>query len=155
MMAMVGILFFQPELVDVMEHFRGDDDEDEIRNDFLLLLEDYDWVLIILLIICIVFSLVPIRGAMVYQRGMVLTAALWYCLVGIFSLLLMGIAAGVGVFCCGFLAYPHLVLYQEIGEGIMTEDNYPDEMHSCCCVYSERPRMTVKEAIEKKVGVFS
>lgn len=31
-------------------------------------------------------------------------------------------------------AYPHFYLMREIQQGIMTEENYPNEEHSCCCV---------------------
>jgi hypothetical protein len=31
-------------------------------------------------------------------------------------------------------ACPHFFLIKEIEEGIMTEQNYPNEKYSCCCV---------------------
>lgn len=33
-----------------------------------------------------------------------------------------------------FFAYPHIFFIKEVRQGIMSEDNYDLERHSCCCV---------------------
>jgi hypothetical protein len=100
------------------------------------------------------FALLGIVGAITYNKDMVVCTAFWNCLLGACSLLSFSVF-GLLVFVVGFFAYPHFVLFQEIGEGIMSEENYPNEIHSCCCIYSKKPRLSIKEAIEKRVGIFA
>lgn len=58
------------------------------------------------------------------------------------------------IFVSAFFAYPNIVFYQELSEGIMTKENYPNEVHSCCCVPNKR-KVSIREAIERRLGIFA
>eukprot|EP00934_Nitzschia_sp_Nitz4_P002207 Nitzschia sp. Nitz4//scaffold32_size149145//42274//43044//NITZ4_002871-RA/size149145-augustus-gene-0.26-mRNA-1//1//CDS//3329548045//2207//frame0 len=126
-------------------------DDDTNPND---LLGTYALAICTFFGIGILFSWLGVLGAIRFRRDLVVICALWYLIQGIVTLVLWG-WAGVGIIWAGFLAYPNLILFQEITEGIMTYDNYPNEVHSCCCVSAPKKQPTIREAIENRVGVFS
>ena len=39
-----------------------------------------------------------------------------------------------GIVVTGAFLHAHVILFQEMRQGIMTPENYPKEEHSCCCV---------------------
>ena len=78
-----------------------------------------------------VFSAAGIAGALLYNKWMVGLAGAFYCLLMIFNVLQFDI---FGLVLMGLFAYPHYFLVKEINQGIMTEQNYPNEKMSCCCV---------------------
>ena len=39
-----------------------------------------------------------------------------------------------GIVVTAAFLYAHVILFQEMRQGIMTPENYPKEKHSCCCV---------------------
>ena len=140
-----------------MDEAIGNDEEtfySDMQNDLELVLEEYDVVLLVVLGIHFFFSSLGLLGALCYNKDMVVATALFYCLLGAITVLSFS-GLSLLVFPFGFFAYPHFVLFQEIGEGIMSYENYDNEKHSCCCLYADKKRLTIKEAIEKRVGVFS
>jgi hypothetical protein len=72
-----------------------------------------------------------IAGAHVFNHFIVILVGFYYGLNAFLSTIAMNIPAFViGVVFC----YPHVVLAQEINRGTMSEQNYPNEEHSCCCI---------------------
>jgi hypothetical protein len=86
---------------------------------------------IVLNTVAVAFAAMGLFGALRYSKCLVMTAAIWYCIVGCLSLL--GLDFWVFLMSALF-AYPHFVFAQELKQGIMTEENYPNEVQSCCCV---------------------
>lgn len=129
-------------------------DDDYLHSDLDTAFGEYSWALYTYLGVCVFFALLGIEGAANYRPCMVITCAMWYLLQGIASLFLFGLG-GLGIFVASLWAYPNIMLYQEQTEGIMSEKNYENEMHSCCCIKDQHRRVTVGEAIENRIGVFS
>ena len=123
-MAIVGLM------VVAKGNFEDDIDDDVVLED-LAKAQQYIWVPIMISCICIIFSCLGVYGAMKFNGPMVIAAGVWYCISIILSLLGGDIG---GVIIQIIFVYPHAVFYQEMKKGIMTEQNYPNEKHSCCCV---------------------
>jgi hypothetical protein len=71
-------------------------------------------------------------GALKFNKIGIIVAAIWYSTECVRSLLFYDIAGAV---MAGLFAYPHVVFYQEMKQGIMTPENYPNEDQCCvCCV---------------------
>lgn len=148
----MGLVCFYDE--PLIESFNEYIHEEDLQNDFELLMVEYYWAAFVVIGVFMLFALLGVFGAAMFNKGLVVTSGFFYLLIGLMSLVLYGIA-GLGLLWGVFFAYPHFVLYQEIGEKIMTPSNYANEVHSCCCVFSERRKLTIKQAIEKRVGVFA
>lgn len=86
---------------------------------------------IVMAIVAVAFAAMGLFGALRYSKCLVMTAAIWYCIVGGLSLLGLDF---LGIVMSALFAYPHFMFAQELKQGIMTEGNYPNEVHSCCCV---------------------
>jgi hypothetical protein len=74
---------------------------------------------------------VSIYGAMTYSQWMVGVGLAGYVVHALLALVQVQLVAVV-VAC--FAAYPHVALIDEMRKGIMTEQTYLFEKHSCCCV---------------------
>ena len=79
----------------------------------------------------IVCSLAGIVGGMKYNVILTGVAALMYCVDAVMSLVVFNIG---GLVYSLFFAYPHFFFIKEVRAGIMSEENYPNEKMSCCCV---------------------
>lgn len=112
------------------DSFAANFDDDEVRQE-LEMGTQYAWVGMLFATISIITSGLGIYGAVKYTGWAVIVAAVWYTINCILSLI--GADIG-GAIMAGFFAYPHIVFFQEMRKGIMTEQNYPNEIHSCCCV---------------------
>jgi hypothetical protein len=86
---------------------------------------------IVFAIVAVAFAAMGLFGALRYSKCLVMTAAIWYCIIGCLSVLGFNV---LGIFMSALFAYPHFVFAQELKQGIMTEENYRNEVHSCCCV---------------------
>ncbi|KAL7570181.1 hypothetical protein ACA910_020017 [Epithemia clementina (nom. ined.)] len=86
---------------------------------------------LIVIILATACSAVGLIGARKYDKSMVGVGAGWYCVSAALSLISLNVSGLVYNVC---FAYPHFYLMKEIKEGIMTEENYPVEKYSCCCV---------------------
>ena len=102
---------------------------------------------------CALVSFFGILGAIHYSGRVVMAVALWYFAVGILVTVSVGLG-GIMILISAFNAYPHFVFYQEQAEGIMTADNYENEVYSCCCAPNQR-KISIREAIENRLGVFA
>jgi hypothetical protein len=72
-----------------------------------------------------------IYGALIFMPWMVLVSLLSYTVLFVMS----AIQGDIWTLCfAGFFAYPHVVFLKELKEGIMSLDNYDNEIQSCCCV---------------------
>lgn len=88
-------------------------------------------VLIVAATLQLVSALCGIAGAVKFQEHLVVVGALGY----VYSLIMAVVHMNVlGLIYPAFFLYPHVFLFQEIRAGIMSEANYPNEKHSCCCV---------------------
>lgn len=112
------------------DKFAGQFDDDAVKTE-LAMLSSAAWVAYLVAALSIVCGGLGIYGAKEYKGWMVLVAGIWFVVNSVLSLLGGGVG---GCIMSGFFAYPHFVFYQEMRKGIMTESNYPNEMHSCCCV---------------------
>ena len=112
------------------DSFASQFDDDTVQKD-LAVATQYTWIGMLVLGLSIATSGLGIWGAKNYIGWMVIVSACWYVTSTVLSLLGGDIG---GAIMSGFFAYPHVVFYQEMKKGIMTEENYPNEIHSCCCV---------------------
>lgn len=128
-------------------------DDDNLQSDVHYLVDELAWVLYTFLGICILFAIFGIVGAVSFRPILVFYCAMWYLIQGIATLVLFG-WGGLGILVAGIWVYPNIMLYQEQVEGIMTKDNYENEIHSCCCV-TKPYRTSVTEVMEKRLGVYA
>jgi hypothetical protein len=106
-------------------------DDDEVKQSMNSATQ-YGWISMVFAGLTILVSSLGIWGAKNYIGWMVMVAAVWYCTIGVgFSLFTLNFG---GAICAALFAYPHFALFLAMQKGIMTEENYPNEMHSCCCV---------------------
>jgi hypothetical protein len=82
-------------------------------------------------IVSVLCSLIGIYGAVQYSNWTVVLAAVYYCISGLTKIVPSDLS---GMLMAGIFAYPHFVFIKELNNGIMTAENYPNEIHSCCCV---------------------
>ena len=105
-------------------------DDDAVRQEVSRMTRN-TWVPMLFAVVTMVNSGLGIWGAKNYIGWMVLVSAGWYCWTAFTSLLGFDL---IGVIWAASFAYPHFLFYQEMKKGIMTRENYPNEIHSCCCV---------------------
>jgi hypothetical protein len=79
--------------------------------------------------ISILFYSLGIHGARKFNMNMVVTALVFHMIDAIISLFTLNIA---GVFFSALFVYPHVMLFREIKQGVMTEGNYPSQKKTCC-----------------------
>ena len=106
-------------------------DDDAIKNDIANKSGAIAGIIALFFVIALTFSGLGIYGAMKYNKCMVISAAVWY---GLSALVSLSGGDVLGCVISGLFCYPHVMFVQEMQKGIMTEQNYPNEMHSCCCV---------------------
>ena len=88
-------------------------------------------VLIFIMIIVVICYGIGAYGAIQFSPCMVSTALVCHVVSLIGNLAALNIG---GVIMMAFFIYPHVGFLMEMRSGIMTPDNYVNEMHSCCCV---------------------
>jgi hypothetical protein len=94
-------------------------------------ISDYKGRAIAFGIVSVICSLIGIYGAVRYNSWMVIIAAVYYCISVTMKIVPFDLS---GMLMAGVFAYPHFVFIKEVNNGIMTAENYPNEIHSCCCV---------------------
>ena len=82
-------------------------------------------------VVKILCYVVGIQGAISFTSWMVQVALVCYVIDFFLNAWQFNI---FGMVLIAFFAYPHYFLVQEMKSGIMTPDNYPNEVQSCCCV---------------------
>jgi hypothetical protein len=112
------------------DNFANQLDDDAVKTE-LSTITSAAWVAYLISALAIVCGALGIYGAKNYNGWMVMVSGIWYSINAVLSIIGGGVG---GALMSGFFAYPHFVLYQEMKKGIMTEANYPNEKHSCCCV---------------------
>lgn len=140
------------EVFNLIQHDNYDDDD--LQEDVHFVIENYSWTLYVFFGVSILFSIIGTVGAIAYRPRMVMICAMWYLAKGLASLVIFGYG-GLGLLVAGIWAYPCIMLYQEILEGIMSEENYENEVYSCCCVPNPNKKLTIREAIEHRLGIFA
>ena len=88
-------------------------------------------LLVAMVMIQAVFFVFGIMGAINYTKWMVIVALIGYALALVGNILTLSI---FGIVLSAAFAYPHFFFLREMSQGIMTPDNYPNEVQSCCCV---------------------
>ena len=53
----------------------------------------------------------------------------------------------------GLILYPHIMLILYIHNGIMSEENYPNERQSCCCLPPQERYIVVSQAVDVEMPV--
>jgi hypothetical protein len=106
------------------------DDEDAMANAKAMQKVHFGWIIFFHVIQIICYG-TGLWGALKFDRKLVMVALVCYLLSFVFNLVTFQIVA---VLLNGFFAYPHYFLQKEIEANIMTPDNYPNEVQSCCCV---------------------
>mmetsp|Transcript_7748 Transcript_7748/g.12827 ORF Transcript_7748/g.12827 Transcript_7748/m.12827 type:complete len:190 (+) Transcript_7748:93-662(+) len=76
-------------------------------------------------------SLAGIMGAIKYNVVLTGIAAAAFCFDAVVALIAFNV---VGVVYAALFAYPHFFFIKEVRNGTMSVENYPNEVHSCCCV---------------------
>ena len=158
-LAAVAGVFWASEVSDAIDEFfhlipQDGLDDDDLENDVYFLVENYAWAIYVFYGVSILFAIIGTVGAIAYRPRMVIICALWYLAQGLVSLVILGFA-GVGLLVAGIWAYPCVMLYQEMLEGVMSYENYENEMYSCCCLPRQNKKITIQEAIEKRLGIFA
>jgi hypothetical protein len=79
----------------------------------------------------VILSGFGITGAVKFKYWLVVLVGFYYGIMALLDMIIVDIPGVVK----GFLfCYPHVILAQEIDKGVMSEENYPNAKHSCCCV---------------------
>jgi hypothetical protein len=74
---------------------------------------------------------IGIYGAIHYNQLMVGLCFVFY----VISFIVSGVQVSiVGLVINGFFGYPHFYFLKEVRSGILSEETYPTEKQSCCCV---------------------
>lgn len=87
--------------------------------------------LVVVLLCKLPFSAAGIYGAITFKVWPVALSLSLFAIEFMSSLLLQDVF--LLVLSVSF-AYPHIYFIREVKQGIMSEENYPTEKHSCCCV---------------------
>mmetsp|Transcript_21361 Transcript_21361/g.46333 ORF Transcript_21361/g.46333 Transcript_21361/m.46333 type:complete len:181 (-) Transcript_21361:223-765(-) len=126
LMGMIAALSVSSNLDKYSDDALFDDEFESDLND----LKGLGIVGIFVVLVLAIGHALGLYGAVSYKPWMVMTSFVFYCLSTIFALVRLD------PFCIMYalFAYPHYFLWEEIRAGIMTPDNYPNEIHSCCCV---------------------
>ena len=92
--------------------------------------------LVFVAIVQVVCYGVAIYGSISFNQTMILVGLVCYCMMIAWHLItytdfitfIVQISLSLG------FAYPHYFMYKEMKDQIMTPENYPNEVQSCCCV---------------------
>jgi hypothetical protein len=117
--------------VELMEAVASQADDDQVIEAGKELQSIPVGLFVALTILQAVFYVFGIMGAINYTKWMIICAIVGYVLsfaVQLFQLNLLG------MFLSGVFAYPHFFFLSEMNKNIMTPENYPNEVQSCCCV---------------------
>jgi hypothetical protein len=106
------------------------DDDEALENAETMRSLHIGWILTFHSIQILCYG-IGLWGALKFDRKLILVALVCYLSSFVANLATLQIVA---VLLNGLFAYPHYVLQKEIEANIMTPDNYPNEVQSCCCV---------------------
>jgi hypothetical protein len=106
------------------------DDDEAIANAEAMKSLHIGWILTFHSIQILCYG-IGLWGALKFDRNLVLVALFCYLASFVANLATLQIVA---LLLNGLFAYPHYFLQKEIEANIMTPDNYPNEVQSCCCV---------------------
>jgi hypothetical protein len=84
-----------------------------------------------IMLVQMLFYAMGVYGAIKFNEGFVIAALVAYIVIFVVDAIALNIG---GILLNGFFAYPHFYFIKEMRDGIMTEENYPNEKQSCCCV---------------------
>jgi hypothetical protein len=105
-------------------------DEDDLKD-----IDELPLSLLVVLVFFHIFQIVMlmlgVQGAITYKRWMVQCAVASYAVAIAVNLFLLDFG---DIFIAGLCAYPNILFIREMDQNIMTPDNYPNEVHSCCCI---------------------
>lgn len=105
---------------------------DDEMTEFYTEIGSVNWLFVCIRIVTGIFaSLGGIYGAIQFRSIPIAICGVWYVVYAILALITLN--EGDFVYYL-FFAYPHYFLFQEIRQGIMTKENYPNVEQSCCCV---------------------
>jgi len=105
------------------------DDQRDANKDELDRLKTYVTVNIAMIVVGTLSAVIGIIGAAKFNKYMVLSTAICYCILVIGNLYSLNFAYA---FLRGFFAYPHFALYVALKSGKITRENYEVEKHCCC-----------------------
>jgi hypothetical protein len=105
--------------------------DDDITKYELEAISNYKGRAILFGLVSVLCSLIGLCGAVQYNRRMVILAAVYYCISMLTKIVPFDLS---GMLMAGLFSYPHFVFIKELDNGIMTAENYPNEINSCCCV---------------------
>ena len=105
--------------------------DDDLTKYDLEAISNYKGRAILFGIVSVLCSLIGIYGAVQYNSWTVILAAVYYCISVLTKIVPFDLS---GMLMAGLFAYPHFVFIKELNNGIMTAENYPNEINSCCCV---------------------
>jgi hypothetical protein len=117
--------------VEIMEAAAAQADDDQVIEEGKELQSIPMGLFVALIFLQAVFYVFGIMGAINYTKWMIICAIVGYVLSFAVHLLQLNF---LGMLLSGVFAYPHFFFLSEMNQNIMTPENYPNEVQSCCCV---------------------
>lgn len=106
--------------------------DDETVNDATVAFQNaHRGPIVVVLLVSVVCYAAGVYGALQFAPPFVWTAAICHVVAFIGNLASLNV---IGVILEACFVYPHAVFIREMRAGVMTPDNYVNEVHSCCCV---------------------
>jgi hypothetical protein len=117
--------------VEILEAAAADADDDAVAEVGKELQSFPVGIMVVLMLIQAAFYVLGVWGAINYKKYFVVAALCAYVLSFVINLLQLGF---FGMVLAVLFAYPHVFFIKELDANIMTPENYPNEVQSCCCV---------------------
>jgi hypothetical protein len=117
--------------VKLMEAYAADADDDQVVEAGKQLQGIPVGLLVVFMLLRAALCVLGVLGAISYKKWMVVAALCTHVLSVVIYLLHFNVPYMV---FAGLLAYPHVFFIKEMDANVMTPDNYPNEVQSCCCV---------------------
>jgi len=117
--------------IEILEAAAKNADDDQVIEAGKELQQIPMGLLIVLLVLQLSMFGLGVQGAIAYKKWMVMCALAAYSLSFVMAVFQLSI---FGMIQAGFFAYPHVFFIREMDQNIMTPENYPNEVQSCCCV---------------------
>jgi hypothetical protein len=110
----------------------GGEMDDDVTKQASAAMKDFPIGVMILFMVvqCACYSM-GVLGAISFTQWQVIVALVCHAILAGINLVSFNIP---GILMAGFFAYPHVFFIKELRAGIMTPENYPNEVQSCCCV---------------------
>jgi hypothetical protein len=117
--------------VEIMEAAAAGADDDQVVEAGKEMQSIPVGLLTVVMLVEVALYALGVWGAINYKKCLVVAALCAYLLHFVINLLQLGF---FGMVLAVLFAYPHVFFIKEMDANIMTPENYPNEVQSCCCV---------------------